>query len=457
MGFASFVVLAGMRTGSNLLEAHLNALPGVTCHGETFNPGFVGKLRRHEAFGITLAARDADPVRLLRALQAQPGLNGFRYFSDHDPRIRPAVMEDATCAKIVLSRHPLDSYLSWKIARATGQWKLTDPARRQEAKAVFDAREFAAFLDRHRRTQAEILRDLQLRGQSAFWIGYDDLGDLDVVNGLAAFLGVEARLGSLDPGLVKQNPGAPKEKVENPAEMAAALAGMDWLDLDHGPDFEPRRGAAVPSYLASGRLLYLPVPGGPATDMCRWMETSGPVTEGLSQRSLRQWRSANPGHRSFSILWHPLSRAWATFAGPVLGGVMPEIRRVFSRSFGLDLPAPEDVDTVDADALRHAFLTWLRFVKMAFSGQAAVRVDGAMATQVVVLQGFAAQQGPDVLLREARLVEGLKFLAAETGMALPPAPVLSPDPRLLRLADAEVRAAARDAYQRDYAAFGFDD
>ncbi|NBO20432.1 MAG: nodulation protein NodH, partial [Rhodobacteraceae bacterium] len=41
--FKSFVVFAEMRTGSNYLEANLNALSGVLCHGEAFNPHFIGK------------------------------------------------------------------------------------------------------------------------------------------------------------------------------------------------------------------------------------------------------------------------------------------------------------------------------------------------------------------------------------------------------------------------------
>ncbi len=454
MAFAAFVVLAGMRTGSNLLEAHLNALPGVTCHGEAFNPGFVGRLKSDAAFGMTLAERDADPLRFLRLLRDQPGLNGFRYFTDHDPRVRPAVMADAAWAKIVLTRHPLDSYVSWKIARATGQWKLTDPARRQQAKAEFDAREFAAFLDRHRRGQAEVLRDLQTGGQAAFWIGYDDLTEIGVVNGLAGFLGVEGRLEALDPGLVKQNPGSLADKVANPEAMAAALARFDWIDLDHGPGFEPRRGASVPSFLAAGPLLYMPVPGGPAAEVAAWLASVGPVSAGFSQKTLRQWRAARPGGRSFTVLRHPLARAWAAFSGPILGGALPEVRRGFARTMGLDLPAPgTEMPRADRKA---AFLAWLRFAKLAFAGQTAVRVDGVMATQAAVLQGFAAQHGPDVVLREARLAEGIAFLASETGTALPPMPANAPDPELAAFRDAEVEAAAREAYLRDYTAFGFE-
>ena len=40
--FTSFIVLAGMRTGSNFLEANLNQFPDLKSYGELFNPHFVG-------------------------------------------------------------------------------------------------------------------------------------------------------------------------------------------------------------------------------------------------------------------------------------------------------------------------------------------------------------------------------------------------------------------------------
>ena len=67
--FDSFVMFGGMRTGSNLLEANLNALDGVTCHGEAFNPHFIGRLNQTALFGIDLAARDADPQALIGFLK----------------------------------------------------------------------------------------------------------------------------------------------------------------------------------------------------------------------------------------------------------------------------------------------------------------------------------------------------------------------------------------------------
>ena len=95
--FDSFVILAGMRTGSNFLEANLNAMAGVTCFGEVFNPAFIGKKDQLELLGISMTAREADPMALLRKLRdATQGLSGIRFFHDHDPRVLAAVLADTS-------------------------------------------------------------------------------------------------------------------------------------------------------------------------------------------------------------------------------------------------------------------------------------------------------------------------------------------------------------------------
>lgn len=129
--FDCFVIFAEMRTGSNLLEAAVNELEGVACHGEAFNPALIGYPKKTELLGISREARDSDPMRLWRAIREAPGLNGCRFFHDHDPRVLGAMLEDPRCAKIVLTRNPFESYVSLKIARATNQWKLGDARRRR--------------------------------------------------------------------------------------------------------------------------------------------------------------------------------------------------------------------------------------------------------------------------------------------------------------------------------------
>ena len=67
--FDHFVMFAEMRTGSNFLEANLNRLAGVTCHGEAFNPHFIGYPNREEILGMGMAARDADPAALIATIR----------------------------------------------------------------------------------------------------------------------------------------------------------------------------------------------------------------------------------------------------------------------------------------------------------------------------------------------------------------------------------------------------
>ncbi|HKL45859.1 MAG TPA: nodulation protein NodH, partial [Roseovarius sp.] len=84
--FDYFVVFAEMRTGSNFLESNLNAFDGIECHGEAFNPHFIGYPKTTELLGLTQAERDEEPARLIGAIKGQSqGIGGFRFFHDHDP------------------------------------------------------------------------------------------------------------------------------------------------------------------------------------------------------------------------------------------------------------------------------------------------------------------------------------------------------------------------------------
>ncbi len=101
---------------------------------------------------------------------------------------------------------------------------------------------------------------------------------------------------------------------------------------------------------------------------------------------------------------------------------------------------------------RALLLAFLRFAKLNLSGQTALRVDAHLASQAAAIQGFAQVMAPDLVLREERLAEGPAFAAAEAGVPCPPLP---PAPPPAPPCDPELEAAAREAYQRDYAAFGF--
>lgn len=457
--FDSFVMFAGMRTGSNFLEANLNALPGVACHGELFNPSFIGSQGRTELFGIDLARRESVPLALWARVRAETrGLAGFRHFHDHDPRIFDAVLADARCAKIVLGRNPLESYVSWKIAQATGQWKLTHVKRRKAAKVRFDAAEFAAHLEAVQTFRQRLMQGLQVSGQTAFFLDYEDLQDLAVLNGLARFLGVAQGLAAPDATLKKQNPEDLRAKVENPGEMEAALARIDPFDLAGGASFEPRRVPGIPGFVAARKaaLLYLPLRGGPEQAVRDWLAEVGQglVTD-FTRKTLQQWKRTTLPHRSFTVLRHPLARAHAAFCSQILTGALPELRAALVKTYRLPLPPPGQPQ--DADTHRAAFLGFLRFLKLNLAGQTGLRVDAHFASQTAVLQGFAQMQPPDAVLREDRLAQGLDALAAEVGARpMPFRPGQEPAPhRLADIHGRDLEEAAREAYQRDYMGFGF--
>lgn len=461
MPFQSFVILAEMRTGSNFLEANLNAIPGVTCHGEAFNPHFIGQKGKDQLFGMTLKDRAADPSRFLRQMRERTeGLAGFRYFHDHDPRIFDLVMDDPTCAKVVLTRNVLDSYISLKIAKASDQWRISDTRNLKEAQARFDLGEFTAMLEDRQAQQLRILSRLQKTGQTAFYIDYDDILDLDVLNGLAGFLGVTGRLKALNLKYKKQNPEPALQKVSNPAEMQAALARMDWFDLRSTPNFEPRRSGSVPAYVAVAEapLLFLPVKGGPEARVKAWMARFGRLVGDFDRQGLRKWKQAHPGQRGFTVLRHPLARAHAAFESLLAEDWMPDLRPYLQRMHGLDLPPP-GTGFAGVEPYRAAFLTFLEFLRFLLDGRTDLRVSAAFASQSAILQGFAGLQTPDLVLREDRLEAGLRFLTAEAGLPFHDLPAVEePESQpLAAVAGPEVEKAARRAYGRDYENFGFGD
>lgn len=469
--FDYFVVFAEMRTGSNFLETNINAFDGLTCHGEAFNPHFIGYPNKSEILGVTFEERTQDPIALIKVIKAQDGvLGGFRYFHDHDPRVLQVCLNDPRCAKIVLTRNPMDSYVSLKIAQATGQWKLTDVRRRKETgKVRIDLQEFKAHVEDLQDFQVLIQNALQETGQTAFYVAYEDLQNVEVMNGLASFLGHDGKLEELDKTLKRQNPKPVSEKVANFDEIINALADLDRFNLSRTPNFEPRRGAAVPSYALAAEtpLMYLPVRSGPEAQVLKWLaDLDGVDVDALptklNQKALRQWKRKNKGHRSFTVVRHPVARAHATFCEmilPVNDGRYAQIRNTLMKVYKVPLPKNGPDASYDVAAHREAFVAYLAFVKANLAGQTGFRIDGHWATQAATLKGFGDLCLPDMIVREDELESLLPLLAMQVGRLDAPEPERVPDDvpfALGEIYDDEIEALVHDIYQRDYLNFGFD-
>ncbi|MRU15615.1 sulfotransferase domain-containing protein [Roseovarius sp. A21] len=467
--FDYFVVFAEMRTGSNFLESNLNAFDSFQCHGEAFNPHFIGYPNKTEILGVTQDMRDADPARLVNTIKEQSeGLGGFRFFNDHDQRVLDLCLDDPRCAKIILTRNPVDSYVSWKIAQATGQWKLTNVKRRKDSKVAFDGPEFEKHVARLQEFQVMLLNRLQTTGQTAFYVAYEDLQNLDVVNGLAKFLGSDERLEALDASLKKQNPSSLEDKVSNFDEMERALSGLDPFNLTRTPNFEPRRGPGVPGYVTGAKapILYMPMRAGPEEEVRAWLAAldgvpSETLPTKMQQKGLRQWKRRNRRHRSFTVLRHPLARAHHVFCTRILmrgPGTFSDIRKTLRNFHKLPIPGGNPDDTYDRRAHRAAFGAFLEFLKANLAGQTGIRIDAHWATQSSVMQGMGEFALPDMVIREDEMETLLPVLAKQVGYAKPPRPAKAQADvpfALSEIYDDDLEDLARAVYQRDYMMFGF--
>lgn len=455
MAFDSFVIFGAMRTGSNLLEARLVGWQGLACHGEVFNPHFIGGPARKQLFGVTPAMRDADPLALLaRMKEKSDGIPGFRFFDGHDTRVRDHCLADPACAKVILTRNPLDSHISLLIARETGQWRLTDVSKRRAARVRFDPRRFEDYLAETEAFYLHLQRMVQTTGQTAFHIGYDDIADDAVIAGLAQFLGSPGK-GEGKPAVapLRQNPEPLADKVENPEEMTGALAAFDRFDLSRVPNLEPRRGPALPGWRAgvSVPILWQPIAGG--ADLSGWLAAldgrpTGELPPPFNRRTLRDWLAGHPGHRTLAVVRHPVARALAAFRA--LPGNGPE--GLLRDGYGIAVPAG---DAAPAE-WREAFLGFLAFLRANLSGQTGLRTDPHWASQVALIQGFSQLVPPGLIVREEEMAGPLLALARAFDRA-PPVVEEEADPLLPLIHDAEVETAARAAYGQDYRAFGFDD
>lgn len=467
--FQYFVIYAEMRTGSNFLEESLNEYHGLHCYGEVFNPHFVGHADKTELLGISLQQREADPIKLLdRMKQQAEGLPGFRFFHDHDPRIKRKSLLDENCAKIILTRNPVESYVSREIATQTGQWRLGKGKDAKSAKATFDLAAFEKHLSEHQAFQLELLRGLQTSGQTAFYVDYEDIGEIDVMNGLACFLGATETKKSTSEKTRKQNPQSMQDKVTNFETMQHALSSLDRFNLSRTPNFEPRRGPVVPALVAAAEtpLLFIPIRGGPIKPVLSWLAGLDGVSEndlitGFNQKTLRQWKRQAKNHRSFAILRHPVDRLHEAFVTHILlpgPDCYSEIRETLRTGYGLDIPDGVPGDDYDAAMHRSAFLQFAAFVKSNIFGQTGIRVDGAWASQSEVLRGVSQVMLPDHLFREAEIGQDLKHLAEKFGcdpVAYSTESQRSPV-ALGDIYDDEIESAVKAAYQKDYMLFGFE-
>ena len=482
--FRYFAIFGTMRSGSNLLEQSLNQFDDIRCYGELFNPAFIGGPKAKHTFGFSLADREQDPLALIEAMIDATGdaIAGFRIFDGHDPRVTRHALQDPQCAKILLRRDLLDSYISLKIARKTDQWLLRNAPHRKKAKVRFDAGEFARYRRDKKVYFSDIRKTLQESGQTAFEIDYPAQKSVSVLNGIAKHLGASARLKNVKETLRPQNPEPLSQKVENFDEMQEALSL--GTERDANQTLDPQMRANIPRMITctAHPILFTPVPGGPNEEVLRWMarldEAPEPPTgylsavqdglllhTGHSQRTLFEWMHSNPDVQVLSAVRHPLPRVYDAFMSKIFAtgpGTYDMIRKQLIESFEVDLPAAADIDagTYGVRQHRNAFHAFLRFLKSNLAGQTSIRIDGLWASQMSFLSAFNTAVPVSLVMREGRMDPAFRYVESLLEI---PAPDLGAPVRvehaipLDKIYTRQTENLARKVYNMDYTRFGFDD
>jgi hypothetical protein len=231
-----FVMVGMMRSGSNLLERQLGGLADVRCHGELFNPAFVGLdvMQGKEQQGYTRESvdqRNEDELGFVKKLDAacDRPIMGLRLFLDHSPQMTARLLYDPAVKKIVLSRHLLESYVSLLLARETDVWMTTkEPVKRADPVKV-EINKLINYALRQSLYYNDILSVLQQTGQSYRMIDYSEMNELEMLNDLAAFIGSKHRLAKVEQPLKKQNPGKLEDKVVEFAKLKEDLKKRQML------------------------------------------------------------------------------------------------------------------------------------------------------------------------------------------------------------------------------------
>ncbi|MEM7744320.1 MAG: hypothetical protein AAF409_11495 [Pseudomonadota bacterium] len=426
-----FAIFAAMRTGSNLLERTLAELGDTTCYGEAFNPAFIGGPRCHYMMGWNLARRNADPLGFLTQLRAaaEGSIPGFRVFDGHGRVLMTHALADPMCRKVVLRRDPLESYLSLKIARQTGQWMLKNPRRRIAARVQFDASEYADYTSGLEAHYAWIDAQLTAAGETAVRVDYAELQEHAKLAEIARYIGSAGTLPEHQP-IARQNPQNLAEKVSNYKYMC------ETLDISPGalPTPKPRSVPAI-RLAPSAQLACAEIPG-PAFEVAISLlyrfERRSYGGRSLSytqlQRESREgtyaprWSGEETadGRVVFAITSHPAIRIVGLFNAALFGPdrrVSPVRQHFLSRYRAL----PEASADMSPEDLAQLLAEYLDMVSSARHGSGAVFMDDCWREQSILLDACQAQASVDRVADIDDLDDLVGWLAARLNVpALPP-------------------------------------
>lgn len=261
-----FVILAAPRTGSYLLVDLLKQQKGVICYGEIYKKNVVEIAPEYrERLGAELmdvARRDADPLGFYNRLyeRTPDDITGFKVFRAHGKAVVQSLLLNSSVKKVFLSRNPVQSYISLRMAQVTEKWtNRTNPEGTKTAKLTISLYNLIRHIS-EQKSWSDICRNASLLSKSDFlFLDYADLFDAASREKLAKFLGMERWDDSIKPTTHKQITKDYGEVVANWKKLNKFLqdigTGVDDRFIDFTNRFSgvPTEDAAATRPATAGR------------------------------------------------------------------------------------------------------------------------------------------------------------------------------------------------------------
>lgn len=206
-----FVILAAPRTGSYLLVDLLKQHKGVVCYGEIYKESVVEITAEYrDRVGADMRdvqQRDADPIGFYNKLYGltPDDITGFKIFRTHGSPLIRALLLDHSVKKVFLSRNPVQSFVSLKMAQVTGKWiNKNDPTGTRVQKVRVNVCDLVSHIT-GQKSWFDFCRTICRFHRSHFMlVDYADLSDPATLQRLADFLGMGDWNEGIQPGVFKQ-------------------------------------------------------------------------------------------------------------------------------------------------------------------------------------------------------------------------------------------------------------
>jgi hypothetical protein len=236
-----FVILAGARTGSNMLCSLLNSHPEILCHHEVFNAaalraggGYALDLRQAGFSLGSVEDMERDPVEFLgRVWNVRLGhpCVGFKIvWRENEPIFRRVLMNPDVKKVLLKRRNRIKNFVSLLIARETGEWIVYHKSQqiRRAPRVRVPLPDLYAHVQRYEAYYRDTEEALRSSGQTFLRVDYEQLFRADERRRVLGFLGVRcADVRSLKAATKKLNSGCLEDLVSNFSELEAALCGTE--------------------------------------------------------------------------------------------------------------------------------------------------------------------------------------------------------------------------------------